>query len=84
MKEINSYLILIFQFVVSTATGFAFGYFAPFFLYGIQSVGKRLLVGIIIAFVVAIADLYFIIRGFLEEDGVIDLKSKFKKHEKEL
>ena len=81
MKELNSYLILIFQFVISVATGFAFGYLAPYFFYGILDVGKRLLTGIIVAFVVGMADLYFIMRSFLEEDGVLNLKEKFKKYQ---
>ena len=62
MKELNSYLLLIFQFLFSVVTSFFAGYLAPYFFYGVTDVGKRLLVGIILAFMVAIADLYFIIR----------------------
>ena len=79
MKEINSYLILIFQFVLSVATGFAFGYFAPYVFYGSVNLGRRLLTGIVVAFAVGVADMYFIIRSFLEEDGVLKLKEKYKK-----
>ena len=76
MKELNSYLILIFQFILSVATSFIAGYLMPYYFYGIADTGKRLLVGIIFAFVVGIADLYFVIRFFLETDGVLDLTGK--------
>lgn len=79
VKELNSYLLLIFQFVVSVATGFVFGFFAPYLLYGIEEVGRRMLLGIVLAFVVGIADLYFIVRTFLEEEGVINLRERVKK-----
>ena len=79
MKELNAYLLLVVQFVVSVVTAFFSGYFAPYFFYGIVDVGKRLLAGIIFGFVVGVADLYFIMRHFLEEEGVIDLDKMAKK-----
>ena len=72
LSEINNYLILVVQFVVSVATAFAAGFFAPYLFYGIEDVGKRLIIGVILGFVVGIADLYFIIRHFLVIEGVID------------
>eukprot|EP00094_Tigriopus_californicus_P003529 TCALIF_03394-PB protein Name:"Similar to TMEM199 Transmembrane protein 199 (Pongo abelii)" AED:0.10 eAED:0.10 QI:0/0.6/0.33/0.83/0.4/0.5/6/1385/419 len=75
-KEINNYLLLIIQFVLSVGTSFVAGYLFPYYFYGIVDVGKRLLVGIILAFVVAMADLYFVIRFFLETDGVINVTGK--------
>ena len=71
MKELNNYLLLIFQFIVSIGTAFASGYLAPYYFYGIEDVGKRLIFGVILAFMVAIADLYFIVRQFLYLEGVI-------------
>ncbi len=41
--------------------------------------GKRLLVGVLFGFIVAIADLYFIIRFFLETEGVVNLQQMSKK-----
>jgi len=72
MKEINSYLVLILQFVVSVVTSFIFGYMAPYYFWGKHDLGPRLLVGILCAFVVGCADMYFVIRQMLEADGVLD------------
>ena len=74
VEEINRYLLLVFQFVLSIVSAFAFGYLAPYYLYGTTSVGPRLLYGIISGFVVGIADLYFVLRHLLEIEGVIDKK----------
>jgi hypothetical protein len=49
---------------------FAFGYLAPFYLTGQTDVGPRLLIGVLMAFVVGIADLYFVIRQMLADDGI--------------
>ena len=72
VEEINRYLLLVFQFVLSMASAFAFGYLAPFYFYGTIAVGPRLLYGIISAFVVGMADLYFVIRHLLLMEGVIE------------
>jgi len=71
MTELNNYLLLILQFVITVACSFAFGYFAPYFLRGVTHVATRLLSGIICAFVVAIADMYFVLKFLLEIEGVI-------------
>jgi len=69
-KEINSFLILIIQFLVSVACSFMFGFLGPYYLYGKTDLGPRLLFGIICAFIVGCADMYFVIRQMLEEDGI--------------
>ena len=76
MQEINRYLLLIAQLVLSMASAFAFGYLAPYYFYGSVAVGPRLLYGIIFAFVIGIADLYFVVRFLLETEGVINLSEK--------
>ena len=76
MKEINSYLLLIVQFVVSVAASFLFGFLAPYYFWGREDLGGRLLIGIVVAFVVGCADMYFVIRHMLVEDGVILIKDK--------
>lgn len=78
LEEINRYLLLVFQFVLSMASAFAFGYLAPFYFYGTVAVGPRLLYGIISAFVVGMADLYFVMRHLLQVEGVIE-SSNMKK-----
>jgi len=70
-KEINSFLILILQFVVSVVCSFMFGFLGPYYLYGKTDLGGRLLAGIICAFIVGCADMYFVIRQMLEEDGIL-------------
>ncbi len=79
MKELNNYLLLIAQFVLSIAASFAAGYLAPYYFYGILDQGTRLLVGLVFAFVVAMADMYFIVRFMLQAEGVIDLREMDKK-----
>jgi len=69
-KEVNSFLLLIMQFVVSVACSFMFGYLSPYYLYGRTDMGGRLLFGIICGFVVGCADMYFVIRQLLEDDGI--------------
>ena len=79
VQELNRYLVLILQFVVSLISAFAFGYLAPYYFYGTVAVGPRLLYGIISAFVIGMADLYFVIRHLLESEGIIELGEKKKK-----
>lgn len=71
MQDLNRYLVVILQFVLSMVSAFMFGYMAPYYFYGTVAVGPRLLYGIISAFVVGVADLYFVIRYLLETEGVI-------------
>lgn len=70
MKELNGILVTMVQLVVSVLTAFAFGYLAPYYLYGRSDPGPRIILGTLIAFFVGIADLYFIIRENLDEDGI--------------
>jgi len=71
LKEVNSFLLLIVQFVVSVACSFMFGYLSPYYIYGKTDMGGRLLFGIICGFVVGCADMYFVIRQLLEDDGIL-------------
>jgi hypothetical protein len=68
--QVNAYLILIVQFLVSVGASFMFGYLAPYYVSGLSEVGPRLLIGVLVAFVVGIADLYFVIRQMLDDDGI--------------
>jgi len=70
-KEVNAFLLLIMQFVVSVICSFMFGYLSPYYLYGKTDMGGRLLFGIICGFVVGCADMYFVIRQLLEDDGIL-------------
>jgi len=70
LKEVNGFLLLILQFVVSVVCAFMFGYMGPYLLYGKEDLGGRLLLGILAGFLVGCADMYFVIRQLLEEDGI--------------
>ena len=59
------------QLVISIMCSFAFGYLAPYYFYQTTDVGPRLLCGIIFAFIVGLADLYFVIKFLLETEGVL-------------
>ncbi|CAB4061531.1 TMEM199 [Lepeophtheirus salmonis] len=78
MKEVNRQVIVVFQFVITVVTSFIFGYSAPYYLYGIVDVNFRLSLGLVFGFVVAVADLYFVIKYMLEVDGVIHRGPKEK------
>jgi hypothetical protein len=70
LKEVNGFLLLILQFVVSVVCAFLAGYLGPALLYGHQDVAGRLLLGVVAGFAVGCADMYFVIRQLLEEDGI--------------
>jgi len=70
-QEVNAFLLLIMQFVVSVVCSFMFGYLSPYYIYGRTDMGGRLLFGIICGFVVGCADMYFVIRQLLEDDGIL-------------
>merc|ERR1712059_146913 len=70
MREVNGFLPLIMQFVVSVVCSFFFGYLSPYYLWGKVEIGPRLLFGIVCGFAVGCADMYFVIRHMLEEDGI--------------
>lgn len=62
MKLLNSHLVAIFQFIVSVAAGFAFGFLGIELLIGSLDFGFRLLLGIICALIIALAELYFLAK----------------------
>jgi len=70
LQEVNGFLMLIVQFVVSVVCAFMAGYMGPYLLYGRTDMGSRLLIGIVLGFIVGCADMYFVIRQLLEEDGI--------------
>jgi len=71
MKELNAILIALLQFVVSVACAFTFGYLAPYYFYGSTNTGGKILCGTFVAFLVGLADLYFVIRDSLHNEGYI-------------
>ena len=58
----NSQLIEVFGFFVTMAAAFAFGFFGINYMIGPLDLGLRSILGVVIALVVAIAELYFMAR----------------------
>ena len=59
MKQINKQLIAVAQFIFSVIAGFAFGFIGLELIVGTLDFGFRLLLGIICALVIALAEIYF-------------------------
>ncbi|KAF7406070.1 hypothetical protein HZH68_005439 [Vespula germanica] len=60
MKQINKQLIAVAQFIFSVLAGFAFGFVGVELIVGNLDFGFRLLLGIICALVIALAEIYFL------------------------
>ncbi|XP_063237157.1 transmembrane protein 199 [Bacillus rossius redtenbacheri] len=67
MKQINRQLIAVFQFVVSVAAGFAFGFVGVELMVGQLEFGFRLLLGVMCALVIALAEMYFLAKKLNED-----------------
>lgn len=60
VKQINKQLIAVAQFIFSVLAGFAFGFVGLELIVGTLDFGFRLLLGIICALVIALAEIYFL------------------------
>ncbi|XP_060537227.1 transmembrane protein 199 [Cylas formicarius] len=67
IRQLNKQLIAIFQFILSVVAGFAFGFIGVELLIGNLDFGFRLLLGIICALVIALAELYFLAKKLNED-----------------
>lgn len=77
MKQMNKQLIAVAQFVFSVIAGFAFGFIGVELIIGDLDFGFRLLLGIICALIIALAEIYFLALK-LSENG-FDVTSNSKK-----
>ncbi|XP_015436221.1 PREDICTED: transmembrane protein 199 [Dufourea novaeangliae] len=68
MKQINKQLIAVAQFIFSVLAGFAFGFIGVELIVGNLDFGFRLLLGVICALIIALAEIYFLAVK-LNEDG---------------
>ncbi|XP_065222786.1 uncharacterized protein LOC135847258 isoform X1 [Planococcus citri] len=66
MKEMNRQLIGVLQVVLSISTGFAFGFIGINWLIGPLEVSVRLVLGLVSAFVIGTAELYFFVKKIAE------------------
>lgn len=69
MKQMNRQLIAVAQFIFSVLAGFAFGFIGVELIVGDLDFGFRLLLGIIIALVIALAEIYFLAKRLATEDS---------------
>lgn len=77
MKQINKQLIAVAQFIFSVIAGFAFGFIGVELIIGGLDFGFRLLLGIICALIIALAEIYFLALK-LNENG-FDVTSRSTK-----
>ena len=78
MKQINRQLIAVAQFIFSVISGFFFGFLGIELIVGNLDFGFRLLLGIICALVIALAEIYFLAKKLNEELPVETLPEKAK------
>ncbi|XP_050524873.1 uncharacterized protein LOC126896267 [Daktulosphaira vitifoliae] len=81
IKQINKQLIAVLQFVISTAAGFLFGF------HGIELIvnktfdlGFKLLLGIICALIIALAEIYFLAKKLAEDFEIPEEQMVIKEH----
>lgn len=63
----NRHLVAVFQFIMSVIAGFVFGFIGIELLIGNLDFGFRLLLGIICALTIALAELYFLAKKLNED-----------------
>ncbi|XP_065568340.1 transmembrane protein 199-like [Artemia franciscana] len=72
LREVNRQLIQVFQFVLSTGSAFVFGFWGVDWAAGPFDFGSRSLIGVFCALIVAIAEIYFLIKIIGVSDNFID------------
>jgi len=75
VKQINKQLIAVAQFIISVITGFVFGFIGIELMVGNLDFGFRLLLGIICALIIALAEIYFLAVKLSETDTSRPIKS---------
>lgn len=69
-------MIAVAQFVFSVIAGFAFGFIGVELIIGSLDFGFRLLLGIMCALIIALAEIYFLAKKLIEEDESIASSDK--------
>jgi len=67
IEQINRQLIAVAQFVVSVLAGFAFGFIGIELMTGNLDFGFRLLLGVMFALIIALAEIYFLAKKLSED-----------------
>lgn len=66
------------QFIFSVAAGFTFGFFGVNLMVGGLPFGFRILLGVIVALIIALAEMYFLAKKLHEYDEVLDAPKRKK------
>lgn len=82
VKQINRQLIAVLQFIFSVVAGFAFGFIGVELIVGNLDFGFRLLLGIICALIIALAEIYFLAKKLNEEIEELDQVQQLNKPNK--
>lgn len=80
MKAINSQIIAVLQFIFSVAAGFTFGFLGINLIIGNIEFGLRLLLGIMCALIIALAEIYFLAKKLNEYDNTVDTANQAMKN----
>jgi cytochrome bd-type quinol oxidase subunit 2 len=67
VKEMNKQLIAVGQFIISVLAGFAFGFIGIELIVGNLDFGFRLLLGVMFALIIALAEIYFLAKKLSED-----------------
>uniref|UniRef100_A0A1A9W2U4 Endoplasmic reticulum-based factor for assembly of V-ATPase n=1 Tax=Glossina brevipalpis TaxID=37001 RepID=A0A1A9W2U4_9MUSC len=73
IKALNSQIIAVLQFVFSVAAGFVFGFLGIELIIGNLDFGLRLLLGIMFALIIALAEIYFLAKKLNEYDNTTEM-----------
>lgn len=76
VKQINRQLIAVLQFIFSVLAGFAFGFIGIELITGNLDFGFRLLLGIICALIIALAEIYFLAKKLNEDLDMAEEKEQ--------
>lgn len=66
------------QFIFSVAAGFTFGFFGVNLMVGGLPFGFRILLGVIVALIIALAEMYFLAKKLHEYDEILDAPKRKK------
>lgn len=75
LKSMNSQMIAVAQFIFSVVAGFAFGFLGVELIVGGLEFGFRLLLGIICALTIALAEIYFLAKKLNEIEDTVEFEN---------
>jgi len=77
LKSMNSQMIAVAQFIFSVVAGFAFGFLGVELIVGGLEFGFRLLLGIICALTIALAEIYFLAKKLNEIEDTVEFEKAY-------